>query len=910
MNKKVQVLLNWLAAPAAIGLYAAILVTILCFFFYAARDSGQKEKFWVNYILKAHQASIDYRLQVRGPRRGSPSVAILAVDEKAVETIGRWPWPRETLAKGIDRAFQYGAKVLAFDMVFSEPTNNVAQNLYSELHDKRGLSPEGEKLLQEAVKKLDSDAVLAGVFGKHADKVVAGSQFLHEEENPHDPGYLDFCYDLAFKKLAAAQVWNHEEVLLSPSDPYLQVPPRKLTELFATMLTVREDAVRKDFKSSGEGGPGAALSAKDKVELEMRVREDLKGACKTILDDFKDELESLWQTEIRPNENPAEFKFNTYAQWVADFKKHSIPNSITVAEDWNVNVPAIAQQTKHTAFYNTSLDNDGTIRTKRLIARFGKTYFPALSLKAFMLATNQNADIKIQVNPATARREITEFAMLDNDTGNKTFSIPTDGQGSLMINYAGPAKMFPHLSFAELMSDGDDAEIEIREINPATGHWDVAHEPIKKSKWLKDKIFVVGATATGIFDLRVTPFQKDYPGVETHADVISDLLTRNFMRPWDEERSKMPLMILVIGIAMSITLAQLGAIGGLLMTIMFLVVFWFVDKFYLFDHGIVVMIIWPFAMVGGVFVTMTFYRYLTEERGKKELRQTFAKYVSPAIVEEILADPKNIELGGRKTNLTVFFSDVRGFTTISEKLDPRALSDLLNSYLTPMTEIVFKNRGTLDKYMGDAVMAFFGAPIHYQDHAKHACRCALQSVKKLFELQKEYEKRGLPMIDLGIGLNTGEVSVGNMGSQTVRSYTVMGDAVNLASRLEGINKTYGTRIIISEFTYAQVKDDFICREVDWVRVKGKALPVKIFELMAEGKVQQAQPATQELLKWFQEGYLKYHEKAWSSALDLFTSALNLKPDDEVSKVYLTRCQEYLVEPPPDDWDGVFVMKTK
>ena len=286
---------------------------------------------------------------------------------------------------------------------------------------------------------------------------------------------------------------------------------------------------------------------------------------------------------------------------------------------------------------------------------------------------------------------------------------------------------------------------------------------------MKDKIFIIGATALGIYDLRVTPFQKNYPGAETHANVVSDLLTRTFMRPWDEERSKMPLMILLIGAVLSLTLAQLGAVGGLMLTTLFLVVLWFVDKFYLFDHGIVVMIFWPFAMVGSVFVAMNFYRYMTEERGKKELRQTFAKYVSPAIVEEILSDPKNIELGGRKVNLTVFFSDVRGFTTISEKLDPRALSDLLNSYLTPMTDLVFKNQGTLDKYMGDAVMAFFGAPIPYHDHAKHACRCALQSLKKLFELQKEFEKKGLPSIDIGIGLNTGEVSVGNMGSQTVRS---------------------------------------------------------------------------------------------------------------------------------------------
>lgn len=892
--------MSWLGSPAAIGIYITLGITCFCFLFYATRDAGQKDKFWVNYILKAHQGSIDYRLQVRGPRPGSSTVALITVDEKAVEAVGHWPWPREVLAKAIDRAFQYGAKVIAFDMVFSEPSNNVAQTLFAQLRDQHGLTPDGERIMLEESKKLDSDQALAVVFGKYADKIVAGSQFLEEEENPHDPAYLDFCFDLAFKKTPAAAVWDHEEVLLSPSDPYRPSPPRKLFEIFQTILTTREDDVRSHFATH-------VLSAKEKVELETRVREDLKSACRTILDDYKDELETLWATQIRPNENPADFKFNTYKEWVANFKKSFIPNSITTADDWNLDVPIIAQQTKHTAFYNTSLDNDGTIRSKRLITRFGKTYFPSLALKAFMLASNQNAEVKIEVNPATGRREIVDFSLLDNDSGNKVFSIPTDGQGSLMINYAGPDRMFAHLSFSELLNDSDDAEIEIREINPATGHWDIAHEPIKKSKWLKDKIFIVGATATGIFDLRVTPFQKNYPGAETHANVISDLLTRNFMRPWDEERSKMPLMILVIGMVLSVTLAQLGAIGGLILTGLFLVVLWFFDKFYLFDHGIVVMIIWPFMMVGGVFVTMTFYRYLTEERGKRELRQTFQKYVSPAIVEEILSDPKNIELGGRKQNLTVFFSDVRGFTTISEKLDPRALSDLLNSYLTPMTELVFKHRGTLDKYMGDAVMAFFGAPIPYQDHAKHACRCALQSVKKLFELQKEYEKKGLPTIDIGIGLNTGEVSVGNMGSQTVRSYTVMGDAVNLASRLEGINKQYGTRIIISEFTYNLVKDDFICREVDWVRVKGKALPVKIYELISEGK---SAGKMQDVLKWFHEGYLKYHEKAWGSALEAFTTALNLKPDDEVSKVYLTRCQEYLVEPPPDEWDGVFVMKTK
>ena len=180
-------------------------------------------------------------------------------------------------------------------------------------------------------------------------------------------------------------------------------------------------------------------------------------------------------------------------------------------------------------------------------------------------------------------------------------------------------------------------------------------------------------------------------------------------------------------------------------------------------------------------------------------------------------------------------------------------------------------------------------------------------LEKLFELQKEYEKKGLPTIDIGIGLNTGEVNVGNMGSQTVRSYTVMGDAVNLASRLEGINKEYGTRIILSEFTYNEVKDSFICREVDWVRVKGKVLPVKIYELIAEEKV----PSTvTETLKWFQQGYEHYHTKGWNAAIEAFSKALDLNPQDNVARRYIQRCQDYLIDPPAEDWDGVFVMKTK
>jgi len=228
-------------------------------------------------------------------------------------------------------------------------------------------------------------------------------------------------------------------------------------------------------------------------------------------------------------------------------------------------------------------------------------------------------------------------------------------------------------------------------------------------------------------------------------------------------------------------------------------------------------------------------------------------------------------------------------------------------YLSPMTQIVFDNRGTLDKYMGDAVMAFFGAPIHYEDHAKYACRCALQSIEKLKELQKQFKEQGLPEIDIGIGINTSDMSVGNMGSDTVRSYTVMGDGVNLGSRLEGINKEYGTRIIISQFTYGDVKESFTAREVDWVRVKGKLEPVRIYELICEGK-----PGAewQVCLEKFLQGFDLYHAKDFQGAKACFEQALAARPEDPVSELYIVRCDDYLAEPPPENWDGVHVMKTK
>ncbi len=609
---------------------------------------------------------------------------------------------------------------------------------------------------------------------------------------------------------------------------------------------------------------------------------------------------------------------------IARLKREIPPILIPQKVRWEVNIPEIDNAKSNTGFFDAVLDTDGTIRKNALIRRDGFSYVSSIAFKTYLVDQKLTAQAVVANEDFdNGRRYGRVFKSLDvlNADGDSVLRIPVDKKGFLQVNYAGPQMMFPYVSASDLLNDDSQMKITQYGQDPKSGRWGMVGKIVDKKEFLKDKILILGATAIGVYDLRVTPFEENFPGVETHANALSNLLIETarargepvdpkapgFLRRSDLEETTMWIYLLVGGLVLSGLLTYFGSVVGLGLTIATLGAIYYVDNDVLFKNGIVVTSLFPISLVIADFVGLTSFKYFTEERKKRELKGTFEKYVSPAIVNEVLSDPENIELGGKKMELTVMFSDVRGFTTISEKLDPRALSDLLNSYLTPMTNLVFANKGTLDKYMGDAIMAFWGAPVHFHDHAAHAARCALQMLAKLRELQADYRAKGLPEIDIGIGLNTGEMSVGNMGSDTVRSYTVMGDAVNLGSRLEGINKQYGTRIIISEFTQAAIASAFVCREIDWVKVKGKALPVRIYELVAEGSVT---PEKTSVLTLFSEGFRLYHEQKFREAIERFTNALSFDPDDAPSQLYIERCEDYLREPPPAGWDGVFTMTSK
>jgi len=362
---------------------------------------------------------------------------------------------------------------------------------------------------------------------------------------------------------------------------------------------------------------------------------------------------------------------------------------------------------------------------------------------------------------------------------------------------------------------------------------DIYYNRIDSSEF-EGKIALIGVTSPVEHDDYTVPISnQDMPGVEIHANLVQSILTKNYLSYQDALSTI--VVILLFALLTGLLMFKFKMHIATILLAVIAIVYLFLSVLYSFDSGIILNVLYPLLTILLVYIALVVIYYRTEERSRKWITSVFGKYVSPVVIENLIKNPDKLNLGGKKRNITIFFSDIRGFTSISEKLAPEELVHLLNEYLTEMTSIILKNQGLVDKYMGDAIMAFWGAPLDQPNHAELACQSSLEMIDKLKELQKKWKKEGIPSFDIGIGLNSGEAVVGNMGSSKRFDYTAMGDNVNLASRLEGLNKTYGTNIIISENTYKVVKDKFKTRKLDLVTVKGKKKSITIYELLSPKK---------------------------------------------------------------------------
>ena len=524
-------------------------------------------------------------------------------------------------------------------------------------------------------------------------------------------------------------------------------------------------------------------------------------------------------------------------------------------------------------FVNIIPDPDGVTRWLQPFMRFNEHAYPAFSIKLAMQAANVNA---IQYLP-------TENTILFLSDEKPVWQIPTDNQGRFLIAYQGPYKTFRYVSFYNLLME---------RIDP---------------RFFEGKIVLFGSSAAGLFDLRATPLQNRFPGVEINANVIYQMLTNTFISPLT--RWNRFVFYLLTALIVGVLVVFFRPLGGILATTLAVLLAFFGAFYALAQFHVWLPLVAPVLIILLTFSANYAYRFVIEERDKREIRRAFSHYLSPAVVDNLLKDPSKIKLGGEKKVCTVLFSDLAGFTTLSEKLDPEELVRILNRYLTEMTNIIFENEGMLDKYEGDAIMAVFGAPIDIGNHALKACRAALFMQRRLAELRSEWEKRRWPALHQRIGINSGEMLVGNMGSETRFDYTVMGDAVNLGARLESANKLYGTSILIGEETYKLAKDGIYARQVDLLRVKGKTQPVKVYELVAL-KDEAVSIETQEVIQYFERGYQHYLNRNWEWAMNQFRQVLQIKPDDGPARLYMMRCQEFIKNPPPRNWDGVFTLKQK
>jgi len=431
--------------------------------------------------------------------------------------------------------------------------------------------------------------------------------------------------------------------------------------------------------------------------------------------------------------------------------------------------------------------------------------------------------------------------------------------------------------------------------------------PLLDPALFRDKVVFIAATAAGTYDLRVTPLSSFAPGVLIHMTALDNMLRHRHLQPASWSLFAIATLILTLATAWTFMLMQsqwikAASIAGLSAAYYGLAVHAFTS------HGLWLNLAIPEGALAVTFAAAATVEYLTEGKQRRQLRTVFDKYMAAEVVDEIMRNPEAIRLGGEKKELSVIFSDIAGFTSISEQMDPEKLVDLLNRYLSAMTEIILRHRGNVNKYLGDGIMAIFGAPRGEPNHASLACFAALDSQAELAGLREQWKAEGRPEIHARIGINSGQLVVGNMGSQARMEYTAMGDAVNLASRLEGANKFYDTSILLGPRTYELAAGDIEAREIDRLRVKGKQEPVVVFELLArKGNLPDARrPA----IEAYRTGLDAYKRRDFKTAVTQFEAALALDPQDGPARVYMGRAKEYLIAPPPEEWDGVYELTSK
>lgn len=538
----------------------------------------------------------------------------------------------------------------------------------------------------------------------------------------------------------------------------------------------------------------------------------------------------------------------------------------------------IAQLQEHAAdagfFSNAAIDEDGLWRRVSMLMEYDGSLYPSLSLSLASLYLHQPVEPGL-VGDSGLLGGYPRMEWLD--IGGRR--IPVDAQVSTLIPYRGEQGSFPYVSAVDVLrGEVEDANV------------------------FKDSIVLIGTTALGLGDHRPSPIGKLFPGVEIHANIISGILDNSLKQSPAYTRGVDVAILIISALLMLLVFSRVGATRGTFFTLGLMAVVLIINLLCWTAGNLVLPLASALAQIVLLYLVYMSYGYFVESRARRELGGLFGQYVPPELVEEMSFDPAHYTLEGERREMTVMFSDVRGFTHIAETLDPRELSQMLNEFLTWFTRVIHTNRGTIDKYMGDGVMAFWGAPIEDPEHARRALDASLQLIRELPELRESFAARGWPQIRIGVGLNTGVMNVGNMGSDFRMAYTVVGDAVNIGARLEDATKTYGVDILVGEETRTAI-EDFAFREVDRVQLRGRDRAVSVFEPLAPAD--NIDDATRDELKIYRQGLSYYRNRNWDLAELQFINLQHTHPNTPLYATYIDRIRQFRQTPPAENWDGTF-----
>ncbi len=861
-------------------------------------------------FLPVESMLYDLRFELKPRVARSPLVSVMEIDDDSLKYIGRWPWRRNVYAEALDAMRALGARQVIFDVEFTEPSARVISQqdmvefpryvrgeldgLRREITAFRGTLQAGQArnaagVLADFERSIATrrDSIVGRLSQVGQNDDLAFAQAIARHGRVVIPVR---CYDESNR-----QTPEHEQVLTTygmrlatPTNGmrgilrarWLDIPAPPLHKgarrLAFTNVDTDEDGVRRRIAlfrewrgllfpqlafaallaSPGTGSEGVAATNIEYIPGSHALLKNiiLPGESKP--------------REIRiPLDSRGQMLINWAGTWQESFSRFSFSDLFAYMEAGKA--------------------------LRSLLAEVDREYFEDQGGLAPVVRQLDRLFATSRSGKALSADELQEIGALEE----RVYAVGTNELAVMQQSLTNMQAQNPAAPETRTLAA---TVSNVRHGLAAYGR--LQH---KVAAHVRDAYVIIGQTASSTTDLGTTPLGINQPQVFLHANTLNTILQRSFI-------STMPnaveiAVVLLLPIFFGYVSRRLRPSRIILAGTAFLAAFAFVNQL-LFGAGVwMQMAPQSFALLA-TFLIITGIHYVQGDKEKKYIKNAFGHYLSPDVIEVLVKDPAALKLGGERKVLTAYFSDVQGFSTISENLSPEALVDLLNAYLTDMTDIIFHQKGTVDKFEGDAIIAFFGAPVPFEDHAKRACLASLEMQARVAEMRPLWKQKYGHELFVRMGLNTGPMVVGNMGSRNRFDYTMMGDSVNLAARLEGVNKYYGTFTMASEFTVRDIGDEIVTRELDVLRVVGKSEPVTVYELVARKGELSAEKA--EVLERFAEGLVAYRKKNWAAAQKHFKAAMNLDPADGPSRVYHERCAEFRKKAPPAGWDGVYTLKGK